>query len=476
MQITPAELGYQPPQLKPDSNLPAGGGHFTTPHFVDFAAVVNQATRTYLSRHDEALKHSWENALAMRRDPVIFGALRERQIPVTQLSWHIEPDDETDQQQADAAELITDIVLRFPRWQQFLMLLQEAIWYGRYGCQIRYQWDYTKDNKFTGGRRMIPTGFIPVNGDKLRFKWDGSVGILIHSAYSSEIKAEQTDYGLAHFLDGNEREAFIVHRFEPEDADFWEPELAGGINGVGLRGRLYWFWYLKSQVMALMMNYIERFSNGLTLYYYDASNPSAKEQMEHAVREQNGNFALLIPRWANTRDTNSVERIEVSTASPALLQHLIDEYFDNRIIQTILGFSSSIADSPTILGTGYNDSKDNSTSRVIKYDAINLQATITDDLLKPLYRWNCGSVPCGRFIFDIDHVNAAELLGNAKIMRELGFDIDGDHLYEACGMPKPQQGSTVSSPVQPMSPAAVNQQPIGVPVAGSGLPTGQPQQ
>src|SRR5262245_8506418 len=100
---SPQELGYPFPEAqRPESGLPPGGGRWTVPHFQSFTSLVNAATRIYRWQFDEALRQSHKNALAWRRDPVVFEALRARQMPTAQLAWHLEPQDEDDEEQQAA--------------------------------------------------------------------------------------------------------------------------------------------------------------------------------------------------------------------------------------------------------------------------------------------------------------------------------------------------------------------------------------
>ncbi|HYE79878.1 MAG TPA: hypothetical protein VEI97_17985, partial [bacterium] len=244
-------------------SLPPGEGKWAIPQHATFASIVNSIARTYRYTHDEALKASRSNALAVRRDPVVMDALRSRQIPTAQLPWHIEAENDQDTAQAEAQAEMTAIIEAIPRFQDLKMHLLEALWYGRYGVQLRWGWSFT-----SGKKRLMVKAHHPVNGDKLRFKFSGRVGILVHSTEQAD--TEPTDLGRCHFLTPDERKQFIVHRHEPEDVDFFEPDLAGGIHGVGIRSRIYWFWWLRSQVTTWLMDYLERVgAGGFTIYYYE---------------------------------------------------------------------------------------------------------------------------------------------------------------------------------------------------------------
>lgn len=456
--FTAQEMGFPLPEGIPGS-LPPGEGGYTTPNFLSFSALVRSASRAYLYTFDEALRDSPQNALAMRRDPVLIGALRARQRPTAQLTWHITAEDDTDPAQQEAAKLITHIIEKIPRFQKMKMQLLEAIWYGKFAVEVAYEW---KDYK--GRQTLYIRDFIPINGDKIRFRWDGVPGFLVYPGYPGEKIA--TDYGLAHFLTPDERMQYIIHEHEPDDADWTEPEMGGMIHGVGVRGRLYWFWWMKQQVFGLLLNYLKRFANGLTIFYYNGSNPQAKEEAIAAARQQFNNHALIYPRWNSEKpDVNKVERLEVGTASQTLIWNLVDGYFDPIMVRYILGQTLSHDTASTGLGSGVAKLHESTLDEIIKYDAIDLQETLQDNLINILYEYNCPGIPYGKFEFEIDSPNSEELMAYGQMLYEWGVPLDEDQAYKISQWSKPKPGAGIITNVGGMQPAAVGGVE-GVPVSG----------
>ncbi|CAM6002961.1 unnamed protein product [Sphagnum balticum] len=405
---TPQEMGY--PGNKPSSpgSLPPGDGRYSVPNFLSFAALVRSAAKAFLYSSDEALRDSPTNARAMKRDPILWGALLRVWRPIAQLSWSLEPEDETNPAEVEAAKLIEYVIERTPHFQRLKMYLLQAIWYGKYAVEVAYEW-----RNYRGEEKLFIRDFTPINGDKLRLKWDAKTwGVLVYPGYPGEKVA--TDWGLCHFLTPDERIQFIIHTHEPDDADFIEPELAGSIGGVGVRGRLYWFWWLKQQVFGQLMNYIHRFANGLTIFYYDASNQQAMQQAAMAAKAQFSNTALLYPRWNSTNpDVNKVERLEVSTASSSLLWNLVNDYFDPIMERFIEGQTPS--QDRGGIGTGQAESRDK------------------------LFQW--------------------------------GVPLDEDQVYEISQWRKPSMGSGIVSQVGSMQAQLPQQgQPIGTPSIGQAGP------
>lgn len=460
---TPQELGFpQPPIEQPEATPPNYGIPSVAP-YLSFAQVVSTFSRSFLN-YDEALRQGKQQALAIRRDPVIMQALRARQMPVAQLQWHIEPDDPNDVEQARCADALQRGIKRMPRLQAFFMCLLEAVWYGRAGCQVAYQWDWIDGQKI-----CRPRMWWPVNGDKLVFKFDGTPGLLVHYLYKG--LREPTPTGWAHFLTPQERPALVLHHFEPEDADYAEGDMAGGLFGVGIRSRIYWYWYLKSQVMQFLMDFVERVgAGGLTVYYYEAGNPNSLKEVEEAASKQFSSNAILFPRHKDTPQNSGapgIDRFEPSQAGVQLIQQLVTTYFDDVIRKFILGQDLTATAEPTGLGSGVAALHGQTFSRIISYDAIALQESLTNDLVKPMQTFmGKGHLPPCRFVFEVDAPNTATILAAAQAFYQLGGSLDEESLRDALGLASPEPGKPILSQQQMMSPQAAGTVPAGVPMQG----------
>lgn len=437
---SPQELGFPAPEAKAAPNgSPPGLGKYAVPHFVQFSNLINYFTRVYRYSFDEAIKNCQQMANAMRREPVLMQALRERQMPVTQLSWHLEPDDPKDPRQQVAAELLTENIRRTPRLQQFLRMLLEAVFYGRYGVQVAYSWEWR------GAQRELRIrDFQPVNGDKLVFRFSGQVGILVHPTWDGDTSI--TDRGRAHFFSVEEREQLVVHEFEPEDSDFFEGDMAGAIHGLGIRGRLYWIFWLRQQVMSWMMDYLERVgAGGFTVYYYEHGNAESLQEVKDAAETQVRQNTLLFPRYRdNTTGGPGVERIEPSVAGAQLITELVTGYFDEVIRRYILG-QDVVGDSETMVGDGPADLHAGNFARIVKYDANDLADTLTKDVVAVMNKYMFPSNPCPRWVFDVDKPNADEYMEGVKTFYEMGGEVDEDAVREVLGIPRPEPGHRVLS-------------------------------
>lgn len=464
LHLTPQEAGWPASPTEPIPHLPPGSGGPAVPHIMSFASVMNLASRTYLNKVDEAQRHSEQNAKAAKMEPVIWEAIRARQYPVVQFPWHIQPRNEKDPRQDEAASIVGDCIKETRRFQQLKRCHLDGTWYGKYGTQMGYSFDFS-----TGKKMMVAHDWWPVNGDKLHFKYDGRVGIRVHAA--AGVTTEPTDRGLVHFLTPSEREGFILHSFEPEDSDFFEPELAGAVYGTGLRGKIYWLWWLRSQVLSWMLSFLELVgAGGLTLAYYTAGNPESAAEVKTAVEQQFRNHVILFPRHANKETLGpGIDRIEPSQAGANLIIALVTEYFDQVIRRLIIGpyMASEVTPSGLGFGGGSGDLLVGPFARIVKYDAVDLADTYTHEWVKVLYRYLFPGMPAGKFEFDIDKPNAAEVAEATKVFYEMGGEIDEEWMRDTLGIPAPEPGNGVLAKAQPMS-------MIGGP--GQGVPQGMPVQ
>lgn len=463
LAVREAGLGAFPvPEVDTEDpgQLPAGRGQWAVPPYQAFVGLINQGFRAFHWSIDEAIKSSRENAESIYRDPVVRMALADRFRPTSQLAWYIDPLDESDPAQVRAAAKVTKAILKTPKLQEFHRQHLNAVWYGKAAVQSTYQWDsYQPD-------LMAIKDWSPIHGDSLVARWSGDWGVLVNSSYEGH--KDTYSLGYAHYFTPEEMEAVTVHTFEPQAPDFFDSLSAGALKGSGLRGRLFWFWFYKSNLLALLLDYMERLATGVWIGFYDQSNPEGQARMEAAIAGYRSKQVISIPRNLNGDTPYGLEIKEPGTASPAILENLI-QYFDSIIRQAITGHP--VGDG-TNIGVGGDTASfyGESITTTTKSDATGLQEDYTRYWLPTLYRYNCPGVPPGRFVFTTDHPNADKTLAYATQLREMGWPVDLDHLAMVCGIPKASLNATISTKIQPLSPVAVDQVPQDTPMVGSPAP------
>lgn len=450
--IDPPKAGQAPLEIPPNFE------QWAINHFQSFSAQFQQFSRSYRFTVDEAMRHSYEIAMAIFRDPLVYACLRARQMPTAQYPWHLEPRDEGDIRQLEQVKTLTKILNDTPNFYQFRLSLLESIFFGKAGCQSRMKWFYGQNKKY-----LYVEKHLPVNGDKLVFQWDGSVGVRVSQAFFKG-SIIPTDLSSVHFLSPIERETLTVCKFEPTDVDYFDGEMAGAINGFGLRGRIFLYWFVRQNMLTLLYSYLESVAAGFTIFYYKAGNPTSFQQVLNAAQSQIGQNRILFPRFDDS-NVPTVQRLEASTAGPAAFNSQI-ERMDELIQFVILGQSLTYDTASTGMGSGVAGAHERTFDRYLRADALMLQDAISSDLVSVLSRYNFPDLPPPRFMIDIDKPNVTEIVMAAQTLFQMGAPLDGDYLLSVAGLPKPEPGANILSSQAMMSPVSMGATPQGVPSVG----------
>ena len=403
-----------PGNFSPD--LAPNVGRTVLPHVTTFSGMMSTLARTY-RQHDEAIRHNKQNANMMRRDPMIMGPLFARQMAVALLQWQIQPEDSSDEKQCQVAKELTFMVCRIPRFREYLRNLMEAVWYGRYA--IQNVWGFTRNSN--GVRYRSVVDWVPVNGDKLLFRYDDGTGRFDHDEIGVKVSVahvkndvwagrpdiEWNSEGTGVFLRRWERSRLVVHKNFMMDGDYEDPTTAGMIHGVGLRHFLYWSWYQKQETLAQLAEVVERAGMGFTVYTYPAGNAQAKDEVERLAEEQAHKNQIVLPMEVSNPDAYSIQQIPPNTQGIMALQTLIDDYFGSWIIKFILGQTLSYrAEAGT---PGISDLHRDSFLQIVKYDSLGVEETVTNDLIRMLLMFNFPSYKNVNFKFKLNTEEAVPL-------------------------------------------------------------------
>lgn len=436
------------------TGAPPNLGRFVLPQISTIQGLISTISRAYRAS-DEALKHALENARFMRNDLGIMECVESRQRSVALLNWHLEPEDTKSPLQKKLCEDLTSTILRIPRFTQFRDVLQHAIWFGRYAIQNRYQW------RDVGGiSRCLPTAWKPVNGDKLVFRIDdGShdpdqVGIRVGQTvklvdpYGQERSTELTDRGMAYFLEPWERKLLCLHRHMIEDGEFESPENADRINGVGIRSRIYWEWFQKQELLGFLMEYLERSAFGIEIWYYPMGNDNALEATRKAASERIGegrNIILVGKPLGEDGAAYGVDRIEPGLGGVEALKDILDKYYGHRIKRYILGQTLTSEADATGLGSGLAELHLGTYLDIIKYDATNLEETLTTDLVEIIKNWNHpeASGVHVRFVIETESQDSEKKLQAFKSAYDMGCRLKESDIMEAIGASIPTENDRV---------------------------------
>lgn len=434
-------------------------GRQPVPHATSFSSILSSYSHVYRPS-DEAMRNSKDNARFMRTHCDVMESLEARKRATALLNWHIEAEDSKDPLQKIACDNITRVIKKIPYFKKYRDCLLEALWYGRYAVQQRWQWTF-----IDGQKRAYPGRWQPVNGDKLKFRFDdGSdefdpdeIGIRVNRAAVKNGHSDQieiTDEGPAYFLRNWERPCLAVHKHILEDGAFEDPLSAGSIHGVGIRSRIYWTWFQGAETLAMLMEYMEKYGMGFAVGYYPANDAAAKASMDTTLRNMRADNYVLIPRVNGdpSLDAYGIEIVQPTPAGAETLKAIITELFGDRIKRYILGQTlTSEANGAGLGSSGISDLHKWSFYQIIKSDAIDLEETLTTELVKWIVRFNPGIVPAEvagcdfRFKIDTDSPDVQGQLEAFTAAYQLGLRIKAADVYDTCGISEPEDTDEVLS-------------------------------
>lgn len=465
------EQGYPGASPSPVGEMPPGGGHWITPDPWRYVAIQNFLSHTYYWTFDEALRDSGVcNTDAMWSDPIINSAIRERQRPVVQLDYQFEERDSTDPAQKNLAKIMTEIFQDVPGFQQMRRCLLDALWWGRAGVELVYAWD-----RSLGDKRLRVRQWMPIHGDSLVFKFDGGVGYLVNALRAREpgVQIIENRSGHAKFFSADEEEAVLIHEFEPQPADFFRPEMAGAVHGTGYRGRVYWYWWLKQNLMRIMMNFAKKAGNGFFKAGYAAGNVNELNNMRKALEQQGENNIIYVPISPSRTLKDVLEHMPVSLQG-ADFQWGVIQGLNAYIRDAILGNSMTNKAAPAGIGGSNADHMGIADDERVKYDAVDLETPI-QKMVNVISRYIAPGVRPPRFQHLADKRQPQEIAAAAQAYMAAGGVIGSRWFQSELGIPEPEKDEPTLSMIQAQQPAALNAVPAGEPMAGQPGPVDQGQ-
>ncbi len=418
-----------PPNIIPDTDIK---------HIITYAGIPNLPAHLYRNL-DEATRDSRSNSKAMRRDPFILEALFARQMSVAELQYSLEPEDPTDSEQVWICGELKKIVDNIPNRVEWLRNLLEASWYGRYATIMEYGWKFTK-----GIRRMVVTGWQPLQGDKLVFDYDtGQVGFRVNPARTCGYReVRYSTEGLVEMFNDSEMENVIIHKHFISDAEYDEPEVAVGINGIGLRSQCYWAWVNSKELLGYAFEAFQRMpAGGLLIGYFDASNPASEEAVRTSLQQQQSNNIILFPRpLGNEKAGNGLEILPMNSTGIDTFFKVINDYFGDQIRRLIIGLGLKQNEgAATGIASEYEHE---AVARIVKYDASSLGSTLSRTLMPTLLRHNFPGYDFGiTFKLHVDKVDPTNFLEACQRSYEIGLDLDAGQVRSVLGLSKPIVGA-----------------------------------
>jgi len=432
---------------------------FAAPHVLGFNAILSSGHYAYYhGRWDEARRDSIENSLAMANDAHLQGIMQERKLAVASLPWHIDVPNERDPYQRHVRDTLTKILRQIHQFPAIRWALLSSIWYGRAAVQFRYKWSY-----IDGQRCLTVRDWLPINGDKLGFTHDHQPYTLMHSAEidrltgATYITTTAGGRGLMWIGDWRDRITISQH-YERDDVDFWNPEQAGAVHGVGVRSKIYWVDWLRNNWLTKVTEFLERAGMGLELWYYASGDTKAKQRVTEAATKNRTHKTRVIVPWLESQgDRPSVEVVDVPMNGAQMLVQLM-EYIDRIEERYIVGQHMSASAQATGLGDdGQADFQRDTKQQIRNADAHQQDSAITGteeepSLLYILQKYTFPeSVPSEQnpkgfhatFHHDLEKLESLERLEAAQIVVGMGAPVKRDDLYAASGLTQPDDGDDV---------------------------------
>lgn len=508
-------------------------GQLDLPYQLTYASIIQGASQSFIALgFDEAMRHNKQNALAMRRDCRLMALLRERKEGTVSRKWQLEIDDETDPVQVAVRDGMTQIIRSIPRLKRIFRWLLEAIWYGRYGVQLKWgeiemqlpavtqpglfpiggaDRESILQKHLSGGGQLqkggdgetaepkpqtesrkvtMPMAARPVNGDKLNALWDGTWLVAVYAGWEGNLRKDGADVRNADEVPGLKteitwdntspvmvlnrewRERFLIHSYDPDDADYYEAERAGGVMGVGERSRIYWNNWIRQDYAAWIQDLFDRVGLGFITIKYETGNIKAQAAAEELAKKWGRKSVLAVPVSPDQlRSGGGVEVVDVPTAGALVVQQLIeyaDYWIERRMVGQVMSSGKS-ADSGMGGTSGPAEMATTTKHQLLQSDAEELEETLTGSEAEPglcstIQKWTYpGTIGKFRvrFRFQVEEPDPQPKIDAIVALASAGVEMDQDEARKLTGQPKPKEGAKTfggKTPV-PTLPGAAPGQP-----------------
>ena len=263
-----------------------------------------------------------------------------------------------------------------------------------------------------------------------------------HVLTSNHYQTHYLGYGVGGMP--NERDALVLHTHDLIAGDFFEPEAAGGVKGLGIRSVVYWTHYIASEIRGWLLDFMERVGTGFTIFYFDQGNDSNFQKVKTLAESQSQQNIILWPRLpGQPHGAAGIERIEPNSTGVDNLLKVIDGYFGAQIRRYIVGQDATSRPVPSGMNSGVAQAHENTFARIVRADALNLDQTLTHQLVRVMQRWTHPGTPTCKFVSAIDKPDVKAYMDGVKAFVDLGGEVDEDEVRSVIGLTKPDQDAKV---------------------------------
>lgn len=438
-------------------------GDLSDPRFSTTALIM--AMNGVLRDPSEARRRSREDSRTMRRDPRIEKSLKKRKLATAGLKWDIEPEEEDDEGQIEAAATIKKIIERFD-YIELIENMLEALWYGPGPAELIVEFD-ERD------RLYVISGTRALHGDSVVFDAYGQPLLRVMGGHPA---AEPGFESPVRKLTPAEQQVFMLHVFNPAAPDFWTPEENALVfHGQGLREDVWYPWWISNHIHKQWVYFLERYAGGIVTIAH-ADFPEAREAAEEAIRNYKDGGYLLVPMMGDAVDIKAFtfDIQEAPSNSAGMFMDYVDGFTGGLIKQIIEGQILTSEAAATGLGSGVAKAHENTFQMYTEYDARRLGRTLTKQLVWRLQRWN-NIMPEKRFSweFAVDETDIKDKMTAVKQAYDMNVQFVADEVRQLTGLSKPTPEDEVVGGVQMGGPAFGDQMSLfGSMDPAAGQPTG----
>ncbi len=440
-----------------------GNQALIVPHTQTFSSLYNWMSRTYRFRFDEAVANNYANAKAMLNDAFIQGLFRNRIGPVAKSDFRVISKGPGASKKVD--EFYKSLLMQIPLWHEFRRNMLMCAWHGRFGIQMAFDDQTFEGRKFEweGKAARSISHWLPHMGDKITFtfdmfpcirvspmyvgEWQSRFGATVLQPNDPRINREAVGYrwteeGPVVVLDNPAvRKQFAISIFEIQDAPWDDPQLAGGIRGIGLRHYAYWNWNHRQDIVSWAMLHLEDFgAGGYTVVGYDGPEGLKKAQATFDNPETRVLYVPIVP-GNDERVTDMVTRLTPAGAGNDAIYQWANDYFDSHLIVLFLGHPLNMQAQSTGMNSDQGSHAKDILSAINKGDAEILDTTMSHEVLTRLKEEND---PNGQYTLEFESairaVDKEAGMTRIKALFDMGAKIPSDYAYMLADVPPLEEG------------------------------------
>ena len=201
-------------------------------------------------------------------------------------------------------------------------------------------------------------------------------------------------------------------------------------------------------------DYLERYGQGFTLYKFIRGNENSFNAMKVLAESQSSQLCMFVPVDidANGKAYEGIERVEPSGQGLENMLKILDDYYGKQIRTYIAGQPATSEPVTTGMNSDSAGVMERTFARLIKYDAINLEQSMTREFVKVIQQWTFPEeTTTYKFKFSIDKPQIDEYLRAVNAFYAMGGAIDEDELRRNLGLQAPDEESKIMK-MQPPAP------------------------